>query len=210
MEPERNAESERCFGLFCTLVLMCFEAHPCGEHRVVADVPGAGGPRRSARGSPARDRARRSGGRQRADAALRASAFRRITAARLVKPVPALLERIERGELHLSMLVLLSPHLDEQNVDELAAAVAGKTQRQVEELLARLAPEADVPSAIRSARRTSRSGSTFVNESHRPPRRRWRVQLRVRHRRPLRRKSSSSPCGACTTWASRGPMRVER
>ncbi|MDB5214144.1 MAG: hypothetical protein JWO86_2071, partial [Myxococcaceae bacterium] len=43
---------------------------------------------------------------------------------------------------------LIRPHLTEQNVEELAAAVAGKTQRQVEELLARLAPKPDVPSAI--------------------------------------------------------------
>jgi 5-methylcytosine-specific restriction endonuclease McrA len=44
--------------------------------------------------------------------------------------------------------VLLRPHLTEVNVEDLTAAVAGKTQRQVEELLARLAPKPDVPSAI--------------------------------------------------------------
>ncbi|MEA2748200.1 MAG: hypothetical protein QOI41_2343 [Myxococcales bacterium] len=76
------------------------------------------------------------------------AAFRRITAARLVKRFPTLLGRIERGALHLSTLLLLRPHLTEQNVEELAAAVAGKTQRRVEELLARLAPKPDVPSAI--------------------------------------------------------------
>jgi 5-methylcytosine-specific restriction endonuclease McrA len=76
------------------------------------------------------------------------AAFRRITAARLVKRFPTLLERIERGELHLSTLVLIRPHLHEQNVEELVAAVVGKTQRQVEELLARRAPKRDVPSAI--------------------------------------------------------------
>jgi len=76
------------------------------------------------------------------------AAFRRITAARLVKRFPALLGRIERGELHLSTMVLLRPHLDDQNVEQLAAAVVGKTKRQVEELLARLAPKADLPSAI--------------------------------------------------------------
>jgi hypothetical protein len=76
------------------------------------------------------------------------AAFRRITAARMVKRFPALLGRIERGELHLSTLVLIRPHLTEQNAEELVAAVAGKTQRQVEELLARLAPKPDVPSAI--------------------------------------------------------------
>lgn len=76
------------------------------------------------------------------------AAFRRITAARLVKRFPTLLERIEKGQLHLSTLVLLRPHLTEQNVEELAAVAHGKTQRQVEELLARLAPKPDVPSSI--------------------------------------------------------------
>ncbi|MDB5219920.1 MAG: hypothetical protein JWO86_7847 [Myxococcaceae bacterium] len=66
----------------------------------------------------------------------------------MVKRFPTLLGRIERAELHLSTLVLIRTHQTEQNVEELAAAVAGKTQRQVEELLARLAPKPDVRSAI--------------------------------------------------------------
>src|SRR3954463_1235987 len=39
------------------------------------------------------------------------AAFRRINAARLVKRFPSLLGRIEKGELHLSMLVPLRAHL---------------------------------------------------------------------------------------------------
>jgi hypothetical protein len=54
------------------------------------------------------------------------AAFRRITAARLVKRFPALLKRIARGEMQLSTMVLLRPHLDEKNVEELAVAVAGQ------------------------------------------------------------------------------------
>jgi hypothetical protein len=79
------------------------------------------------------------------------AAFRRINAARLVKRFPGLLAPIERGDLHLSTLVLLRPHLvhgDEANALQLAAEVAGKTHREVEELLARIAPRPDVPSSI--------------------------------------------------------------
>jgi len=141
------------------------------------------------------------------------ASFRRITAARLVKRFPTLLERIERGELHLSTLVLLRPHLDERNVEELAAAVAGKTQRQVEELLARLAPKPDVPSAIvevgapsNDAGPTLFAGADAAGASHAPSARieplseaRYKVQLtasaelkakleracdRMRHRNP--------------------------
>src|SRR5438046_6379107 len=39
------------------------------------------------------------------------TAARRISAARLVKEFPALLPSIERGDLHLSTLELLRPHL---------------------------------------------------------------------------------------------------
>jgi 5-methylcytosine-specific restriction endonuclease McrA len=76
------------------------------------------------------------------------AAFRRINAARLVRRFPTLLARIERGELHLSTLVLMRPHLTEGNVDELCDAVSGKTHREVEAFLARVAPKPDVPSQI--------------------------------------------------------------
>ena len=76
------------------------------------------------------------------------AAFRRINAARLVKRFPCLLARIERGELALSTLVLLRPHLTEDNVNELAQLVAGRTLRQVEEIIARIAPRPDVLDAI--------------------------------------------------------------
>jgi hypothetical protein len=77
------------------------------------------------------------------------AAFRRINAARLVRRLPALLAHLESGVVHLSTLVLLRDHLTESNVDELAVATARKPKREVEELVARLAPRPDVPSKIR-------------------------------------------------------------
>jgi len=76
------------------------------------------------------------------------AAFRRTTGARLVRTFPQLLERIERGELSLSVLVLLRHHLTTETVDALVAEVAGKSERQVELLLARRAPRPDVPDCI--------------------------------------------------------------
>jgi len=76
------------------------------------------------------------------------AAFRRTTGARLVRAFPQLLERIERGELSLSVLVLLRHHLTADTVDALVAEVAGKSERQVELLLARRAPRPDVPDLI--------------------------------------------------------------
>src|SRR4051794_40963787 len=93
------------------------------------------------------------------------AAFRRINAARLVKRFPSLLARIEKGELHLSMLVVLRPHLTDDNVEELAAAAAGKTQRQVEEMLARVAPKPDVPSTIvEVTARSNDAGATLFGD----------------------------------------------
>jgi hypothetical protein len=77
------------------------------------------------------------------------AAFRRINAARLVRRFPGLAAHLESGHLHLSTLVLLRDHLSESNVEALVAAVAGKTKREVEELLARRAPRPDVPATIR-------------------------------------------------------------
>ncbi|MBX3189140.1 MAG: HNH endonuclease [Labilithrix sp.] len=76
-------------------------------------------------------------------------AYRRITAARLVKRCPSLLAHIDRGDITLSTVVLLRDHLTEATVAELVDATRGKTKREVEELLARRAPRPDVPAKIR-------------------------------------------------------------
>jgi hypothetical protein len=78
--------------------------------------------------------------------------FRRINAARLAKRFPQIIGMLERGEIHLSTLVLLRDHLTEQNHDSLLADVAGKSKRTVQEYLAARFPQPDVPSAIRKLR----------------------------------------------------------
>jgi hypothetical protein len=76
-------------------------------------------------------------------------AFRRITAARLVRRFPAILDAIASGRVHLSTVVLLRDHFSDENVEALLGQAAGKSKREVEELVATLAPKADVPSLIR-------------------------------------------------------------
>jgi len=75
--------------------------------------------------------------------------FRRITAARLVARFPSLLGPIERGEIHLTSVVMLRDVLTNSNVDDVVKRASGKSKRAVEELVASLAPRADVPSKIR-------------------------------------------------------------
>jgi hypothetical protein len=45
-------------------------------------------------------------------------AFRRVSAARLVRRFPALLDAVAAGELHLTGLLMLGPHLTSENLGE--------------------------------------------------------------------------------------------
>jgi len=76
-------------------------------------------------------------------------AYRRIEVARLCKRHPRLFEKLERGELTLSVAALLRKHLTAANADPLLAELAGKTVCQAREVLAGRFPRADVPSSIR-------------------------------------------------------------
>lgn len=93
------------------------------------------------------------------------AAFRRMHAARLVRRFPVLREHIETGALHLSGLVMLREHLEESNVDEIVARATGKTKREIEELVARIAPRPDVPGRLRKLPVHAEPSEAFV----RPP-----------------------------------------
>jgi hypothetical protein len=76
-------------------------------------------------------------------------AFKRIRAARAARDFPAILALIATGELHLSAVALLAPHLTKDNHLELLRAARGKSKRQIEELLAARFPQPDVAPQIR-------------------------------------------------------------
>ena len=81
----------------------------------------------------------------------------RIRAARLSRRFPVVLEKVERGELHLSALRALAPVLTDDNHRVLLAAATHKTRREVEKMVADRAPRPDVMSEVRklpSAKRT--------------------------------------------------------
>ena len=75
-------------------------------------------------------------------------AVRRIKAARLLRKFPRLLPYIERGDLHLTALLLLRRHLTEESFDELVTAASGKGKGEIEALLAARAPRPDVFATI--------------------------------------------------------------
>ena len=77
------------------------------------------------------------------------AAFNRIAVARAARQLPAIIEAIRSGQVHLSGLRVLLPHLNEETVEKLLAQAAGKSKRDIEELVARLAPKPPAPTVIR-------------------------------------------------------------
>jgi hypothetical protein len=77
------------------------------------------------------------------------AAFCRIEAARIARTFPVVLDRLADGSLNLTTLRLLGPHLRPENHLELLAEAAGRSKRDVKVLVARLAPQPDVPASVR-------------------------------------------------------------
>jgi len=76
-------------------------------------------------------------------------ASQRIAVARAARRLPAILDALRSGRVHLTGLRLLAPHLTAENVAAVLAEATGKSTRQIEELVARLAPKPPVPTVIR-------------------------------------------------------------
>ena len=78
-----------------------------------------------------------------------ATAWRRITAARMCRRFPEAFALVACGSLHLSALCSLKPYLEPDNAGELFELCRNKSSRKVDELLATRFPRPDVPDSIR-------------------------------------------------------------
>jgi hypothetical protein len=76
-------------------------------------------------------------------------AYLRISAARASREHPMLLTMLADGRLHLTAIGKLAPHLTRENRDGLLERAIHKTKRQIEELVAEIAPRPDVPAMVR-------------------------------------------------------------
>jgi hypothetical protein len=76
-------------------------------------------------------------------------AYDRMRAAKVVHRYPAVLRLLSSGQVNLTTIRLLAPHLTRRNHEELFAAACGMRKRQVQELLARRFPKPDVPFSVR-------------------------------------------------------------
>jgi hypothetical protein len=78
-----------------------------------------------------------------------AEAYLRMRAADVGRKFPLVLERFGSGGVHLSAIKLLAPHLTQDNHAQLLDRVRGMTKREIEVLVAELAPKPDVPARMR-------------------------------------------------------------
>ncbi len=78
-----------------------------------------------------------------------AEACLRIAVARTSREHPVLLEMLADGRLHLSAIAKLTPHLTPENRDELLRRATHRSKREIDELVAELAPRPDVPASVR-------------------------------------------------------------
>lgn len=78
-----------------------------------------------------------------------AEAYFRIAVARASRQHPVLLTMLADGRLHLTGIAKLAPHLTRENRDRLLARATHKPKREIEGLVAELAPRPDVPAKIR-------------------------------------------------------------
>lgn len=76
-------------------------------------------------------------------------AYNRVVAAKAARAFPLILDGLADGSLNLTTVRLLAPLITAENHRDLLAKAAGLSKRQVEALVASLAPKADVLSQIR-------------------------------------------------------------
>src|SRR5690606_21073672 len=67
---------------------------------------------------------------------------------RLVRKFPALLDAVASGELHLTCLLLLGPHLTDENLRDVLQLAKHRSKREIAKLVRRLDPLPDVLARI--------------------------------------------------------------
>ncbi len=78
-----------------------------------------------------------------------AEAYLRIAAARASREHPMLLTMLADGRLHLTAIAKLAPHLTRENRDGLLERATHRSKRRIEEQIAEIAPQPDVPAVVR-------------------------------------------------------------
>jgi hypothetical protein len=100
-----------------------------------------------------------------------AEAYMRIAAARASREHPMLLTMLADGRLHLTAIAKMAPHLTPDNRDDLLKRATHRTKRQIEELVAEVAPRPDAPAVIRKLpdRRAKTTSPALLGPCADPP-----------------------------------------
>ena len=93
------------------------------------------------------------------------AAYGRIEATRAARRFPVILEMLEEGAITLTTVCLLASHLTEKNHEAVLDSARYQCKRQVEELIARLAPKPPVPALIRRLPVPRHSAATRLRTS---------------------------------------------
>ena len=76
-------------------------------------------------------------------------AYNRIEVARAARRFPFILDLLTEGSVNLTGVRLLAPHLTAVNQRTVLESSRGKTTREIQQIVATLAPRPDVPSSVR-------------------------------------------------------------
>jgi len=76
-------------------------------------------------------------------------AYNRIEAARTSRRFPVILDLLAAGEVRLTTVRLLGPHLTPENHLQVLESARAKSKAEVQEIVARLSPRADIPASVR-------------------------------------------------------------
>src|SRR6186713_1408865 len=76
------------------------------------------------------------------------AAFRRARAARLVREYPELRDAIAKGEIHLTGVLMIGPHLGGDRHAEILQRARFRSKREILRLIARIDPKPEVPPRV--------------------------------------------------------------
>lgn len=102
----------------------------------------------------------------------RSAAGRRIAAAKAGKKYRSVLTMLKRGELHLTGVAMLAHHLTSENHESLLGRACGKSEEEIDRLIASIAPKPvpkDRVRAIRAPAQELSSGRTGAQAATVPP-----------------------------------------
>jgi hypothetical protein len=94
------------------------------------------------------------------------AAYRRIEAARAARKFPVILDAVANGDLDLTAVSVIAPHLTPENVHGVIGKATHKTKREVEEIVAALRPLSPVAAASRKLPQAKQSASGQIAAVH--------------------------------------------